>query len=248
MQRQQGAPPGIAAIREPGGMADTLSKFELTLYHMHTSRSMRVTWTAAELGILPQLIIKPIALLTGEQNQPSFKQGVNPMAAVPALVAKESSTGESITITESAAICMFLAEQAGCKLQPAVTNAFGRAQYYRMIAFAAASIDAILWDIRLHEQLLPEALRTAHVAQLARRNFARKVIPALEDALEGSSGGWICGRWCEGFTVADVMVGYSVWWARALGLVQESKVICGFLKRVMERAAFREAFGVDAAL
>lgn len=119
-----------------------LTTFDLTLYQMSYSRSRRVTWLATELGIIDKMKLEEVALLEGAQYQPQFKE-INKMLAVPTLMMTDKVSKETTYMTESAGICLFLTEHTedGEKFKPPVSNILGQAAYYRMVAFASASMD-----------------------------------------------------------------------------------------------------------
>lgn len=219
-----------------------LTTFDLTLYHMSFARSLRVKWLAAELGIIDKMKLEDVALQEGEQFQPQFKK-MNKMSAVPTLMLTDKVSKETTYMTESAGICLFLTEhtESGEKYRPAASNILGQAAYYRMVTFASASMDPLLWSIRMYEVLLPEPQRNAAVAQMARDEFLNKVVPTLEEVLEAEEVEYLCEPYHKGFTTADVVVGYSCWWALQCGLLDGSPVLQGYLKRVTSREQFKRA-------
>jgi glutathione S-transferase len=75
---------------------------DLTLYHASPSRSSIVLWMLEELG--QPYDVKLIKLSEGDNLKPDFL-AVNPMGKVPALDHKGT------VITESAAICTYLADE-----------------------------------------------------------------------------------------------------------------------------------------
>lgn len=218
-----------------------MEAYDLTLYHKLPSRSLRVVWLAAEIGILNKIKVEEVDLMKGDQYQGPFRK-LNKMSAVPALILTDKKTCQDTVMTESAAICMFLTDNIpnGSSLKPEPSNTLGMAAYYRFIALASASIDSIMWQIRLHEQLLPEGTRVPAVAQMARTEFAKKVIPALEDTL-GKDREYICEPFHNGFSTADIMVGYCCYWANFSGLLDDSPILQRYLARVKSRTAFKTA-------
>lgn len=221
-----------------------MARFDLTLHQLSVTRSLRVKWLATELGIIDQIKLEDVNLLKGAQFEPEFKK-MNKMSAVPVLLLTDKETKDTTYMTESAGICLFLTEQVdgGDKFKPPLTNVLGQAAYYRMIAFAGASMDALLWDIRMHEQLLPEAVRSPMIAKMARKQFLEKVVPTLEEVLGKEDVEYVCEPHCKGFTTADVVVGYACWWATMYGLLAGSTMLQKYLKRVISREHFKSARG-----
>ncbi|CDF32358.1 Glutathione S-transferase [Chondrus crispus] len=220
-----------------------LTEYAVTLYEMTITRSLRVKWLAAELGILDDITLRPVALLNREQYQAPFK-ALNPMSAVPLLCLTHKETKEDTLVTESAAICHLLTDQipTGSDFKPPATDIPAYAAYHRWIAFAAASMDSILWQIRLNEQLLPEKMRSATAAKVARNTFLKKVVPTLEQVFEGGAE-FVCEPHWAGFSTADIMVGYACRWSMWYGLLDDSPVLLAYVERVMARKQFKRVFG-----
>eukprot|EP00171_Calliarthron_tuberculosum_P005831 IDg5831t1 len=203
-----------------------LSDYELTVYHSNMTRSTRVVWVAEELG-LSHLRIERVHLKAGEQREPGFLS-VNPMGAVPALrIASRTDPHIATTMTESSGIVTFLAE-ATASLHPPNADIVAHAVYHRFCAFAIATIDPLLWDIRMHEQLLPQSAAVPAIASRARAAFTAKVVPTLDIALASSHGPWLTGTH---FTAADLLVGYSLFWASYYdGLLDDTPRLRAYLE------------------
>lgn len=197
-----------------------------------------MVWAAEELGIR-HLRVEKVRLKAGEQREPGYLAR-NPMGVVPALrIASRSNPQIATTMTESGGIVTFLAE-ATSSLQPSATDIITRATYHRFCAFAIASVDPLLWNIRQHEQILPRDIAVRDIAQRARDMFANKVVPTLEAALSVSPGAWLTGA---DFTAADLLVGYSLFWSTVYNLLDRSPRLQNYLDSVTERPAFKRAFG-----
>lgn len=228
--------------------SNALDAFDMTLYHMKPTRSTRVVWLLHELKCIDKIRIEHINLLKGAQHTSSFR-GMNRMSAVPTVVISRKDESTKTIMTESSGICLWLTDMvAGRGLKPGLANVLGLGQYYRFITFAASSMDDLLWEIRLHEQILPAEQRKQDIADAARRKFAKKVVPALEDVLKDKAVEFVCEPYHKGFTTADVMVGYSLFWADVYGLLDGSIVLQTYLGRIRQREEFRLAFEEKAAL
>ncbi|MFZ1004153.1 MAG: glutathione S-transferase, partial [Pseudolabrys sp.] len=106
---------------------------DLTLYHASPSRSSVALWMLEEVG--QPYDIKLLRLSAGDNMKPDYL-AINPMGKVPAL-----KHGD-VVITESAAICAYLADafpQAGLAPPPTSKE---RAPYYRWMFFAAGPFEA----------------------------------------------------------------------------------------------------------
>lgn len=90
----------------------------IKLYGFPSTRATRVAWLLEELAIDWQY--QKVDLFQGEHLQPAFKD-LNANGKVPVLV------DQGIAITESAAICQYLAEKYGRdKFLPLDVNSFTR--------------------------------------------------------------------------------------------------------------------------
>lgn len=174
-------------------------------------------------------------LYAGDQYGDDFHL-LNPNHGVPVLRIRWSD-GTAETMVESAAIVAFLADAYPQRdLAPAAEPSAARADYLQLLHFAATSADMMLWQIRLHEHLLPQAERDAATAGRYRGKFRGEVEPQWLERLERLA--FICSN---SFTAADCVVGHNVLWARSCGLCQE-RTFQRYLARLARRPAFRSAF------
>ena len=97
-------------------------------------------------------------------------------------------------------------------------------------------MDQMLWNIRLHETILPKQARNADFAQFNRDKIQNEITPQLLRRLENSI--YICG---DSFTAADCMIGHNLNWARAYKLCI-NPVLKAYFKRLAARPAFGLAF------
>eukprot|EP00178_Gracilaria_changii_P014395 TRINITY_DN40586_c0_g1_i1.p1 TRINITY_DN40586_c0_g1~~TRINITY_DN40586_c0_g1_i1.p1 ORF type:complete len:236 (-),score=47.35 TRINITY_DN40586_c0_g1_i1:255-962(-) len=219
-----------------------LSGLQLTLYHMAPTRSARVVWLAHELGIASHIDIEEVNLMGGEHKKGRPFE-LNRMGAIPILHIVEKESAREVVMTESAAICDLLLLAAGeerrVKLMPRDDDLLAMAAYRRFCTFAVASMDSLLWVIRQNEDLLDEEKRAPKAAQQARREFAERVVPVLEQRLADTQ--YICEPERTGFSAADIMVGYSLAWASKYGLLEGSRLLRAYLQRVSARKAFATA-------
>jgi len=156
----------------------------LTIHGSPRSRTLRVLWMAAELGLDYQH--DPIAFDDPALKSPDFLR-LNPAGAIPTI------EDDGFALPESLAINLYLAKRHGLgSLYPATLE--GEAQVWR-------------WSLWAQGQLEPWVMRDALLAEVraAIAEHAGPVIAAalatLDRALEGRS--WLIG---EAFTVADLNV------------------------------------------
>lgn len=211
---------------------------KLTLHHYPATRSARVKWILHE-AVGDAFDTVAVDLYAGVQYSDAF-MAKNPNHNVPVLDV-EFDDGTHMTMLESAAMLSFLADAyPERQLAPAPGTTHARADYLQMLHFGATSMDMMLWQIRIHEHVLPRAERDERTVARYRAKFISEVEPQLAERL--AKGAYICG---DDFTAADCVIGHNVTWARGYGLCQD-EIFRAYLSRISKRPAFRAAFA-DAA-
>jgi glutathione S-transferase len=206
----------------------------LKLYHYPATRSARVKWMLHEV-VGDAFEVEKVALYEGAQYGAEFLR-INPNHNVPVLQITWA-TGEEQYLLESAAIVAFLADgYPDLGLAPPPGPSKARADYLQMLHFGSTWMDMMLWQIRIHEHVLPEAERDARTVARYRRKFVEEVEPQLLQRLDRAP--FICG---DTFTAADCVVGHSVFWARGYGLAGD-EVFRSYISRLSKRPAFSAAF------
>jgi glutathione S-transferase len=206
----------------------------LVLHHFPTSRSARVRWALHEcVGDAFETV--RVDLYRGAQYRSEFL-ALNANHAVPVLEV-EWDDGRVQRLVESAALVAFLADAYPDRgLAPPPGASPERADYLQMLQFGATTADHALWQVRIHEHVLPEAERDPRTAARYRRKFGAEIEPQLARRLE--AGPWICG---EAFTAADCVIGHDVVWARIYGMCA-GEPFDAYLDRLAARPAFAAAF------
>jgi|SRR5580658_7911101 len=156
----------------------------LTIHGSHQSRTKRVLWMAAELGL--DYVHDPIAFDDPALRSPAFLV-LNPAGAIPTI------EDDGFALPESLAINLYLAKKyAPGVLYPATLE--GEAQVWRWSLWAQGQLEP--WVMR--DALLAEV--RAAIAGLAGPVIAQS-LETLERALSGRD--WLVG---DAFTVADLNV------------------------------------------
>lgn len=206
----------------------------LKLFHYPVTRSARVKWILHEL-VGDAFEVEKVELYTAAQYNTEFLL-VNPNHCVPALQITWN-TGAIQNMIESAAMVAFLADAyPHTDLAPLPGASPERADYLQMLHFGSTWMDMMLWQIRIHEHVLPVAERDPRTIARYRKKFADEVEPQIALRLDQAS--YICG---DKFTAADCVVGHSVMWARGYGLCQ-SDVFRPYLSTLAKRPAFVSGF------
>ncbi|MEO0399705.1 MAG: glutathione S-transferase family protein [Pseudomonadota bacterium] len=212
-----------------------MSPKKIRLYHFPASRSARVRWVLYET-VGEEVEIERVDLYSGAQHHPDFL-AKNPNHNVPALEITWE-TGETTVMLESAAMVVFFADAFPEKnlAPPADGLSPARADYLQMLHFGGSWMDMMLWQVRVHEHVLPAGEADANTIERYRSKMAKEVEPQLLARL--TKHDFICGG---DFTAADCVIGHNVTWARGYGMCQD-RAFRAYLARLAKRSAFRKAF------
>jgi glutathione S-transferase len=201
----------------------------MKLYFTPRTRAIRPRWLLEELGAPYELVRLDPA--KQENRAPSYL-ALQPFGDVPALVDGD------VTLFESSAICLYLADRFPEKqLAPPVGSA-DRGYYYQWLLFAEVSIEpevkAFLEHSRLSEEEKAEAHRHAELA----RHRAR-----LEDMLQVVERGLGGGEHLVGgrFTAADLVMASILHLAHTLHLIDGHPRLFDYVALHSQRPAVRRA-------
>jgi glutathione S-transferase len=199
---------------------------ELVLYTNPQSRGRIARWMLEEVG----QPYKTEVLDYASTMKGSAYLAINPMGKVPAL-----RHGDAV-VTETAAICAYLADafpQAG--LAPPSASEL-RAPYYRWLFFTSGPIEAAISNKALGFVVPPERER-----MMGYGNFAR-AMDALETAV--SRGDYLLG---DKFSAADVYVGSAIGFGMMFGTMEKRPAFEKYWQRVSTRPAMARAKALDDA-
>ena len=191
----------------------------MKLYGFGATRWLRALWALRELDAEFEFV--PVNLLAGEHRCPDFLR-LNPAGKIPVLVDGD------VTLTESAAIVMYLAEKYRDRgLLPADLGE--RAQVYRWAMFAVTELEQPLWRITRHTRLYPEDKRLPDDVTLASQEFVA-MAAVLDRHMEGRQ--FIVG---DRVTVADCITAYTLDWGNERRLIDGCPQLCAYLERMYAR-------------
>lgn len=190
------------------------------------SRLTRVTWMLEELG-------EAYEIVKAKQHSETMLR-YNPTGKMPALV------DGTIVVTDSAAICGYLAEKHADRGMGPEPGLAGRAAFDAWMHFAQSEFEAPLWNKLRHKFILPEECR-ADVGAATAHDFAREVA-ALERKLGGRT--YALG---DRFSAVDVILGHCGSWARGGKFAIGSDAVSAYFDRVLARPALVRAREREAA-
>jgi glutathione S-transferase len=196
----------------------------LKLWFAPRTRAVRVRWLLEELGV-------PHELARVDFNRPSHTFAQNtPLGKLPVI------EDDGVTIGESGAIVEYILERYGNgRLAPPI-GAAPRGEFLQWVHFAESTafppIGVIVWHT-LYEQnadRFPEVMASARARALEALGFVDK-------RLEGRD--YLLGK---EFSGADVMMGFTLFAARALGVLDDGYPnVTRYLAQLEQRPAFQKA-------
>jgi glutathione S-transferase len=190
---------------------------DLVFFHNPQSRALIVHWMLEEIGQPYEL--KLVRFDRGDNRKPEFL-AINPMGKLPTLIHR------GIVVTESAAVCAYLADAfPSVGLAPA-QNDPARATYLRWMFFGAGCLEPALVDQMLKR---PSAEKRA----LGYGSY-EDTLNTLEKALQ--PGPFILG---DRFSAADVYLGSEMQWGLMTKALEPRPAFSAYLERATARPAHK---------
>lgn len=197
----------------------------LVLYYAPRTRAIRVRWLLEELGVPHELRRVPFVPPT----QGFFSQAT-PLGKFPVL-----EDGD-VVLAESGAIVEYVLERHGTgRLAPAIGTSL-RGPFLQWLHFAESTAFPPLGTIVWHTLYKQDASRLPSVIDDA-RSRAEATLGVVDRALDGRE--YLLG---DEFSAADVMMGFTLEAAKALGVLRaQFPNLTTYLARLEARPAFRRA-------
>jgi glutathione S-transferase len=190
----------------------------IVFYYNPMSRARIVHWMLEEVGAPYRMEL--VSFEKGEHKKPGFL-AVNPMGKLPAIVHRNT------VVTESAAICAYLADAfPAARLAPKNEDP-ARGTYFRWLFFGAGCVEAATIDRMLGR---PQPERTAALGY----GTYNDTLNALEKAL--APGPYILG---DQFSAADVYVGSQIGFGLMTKSLEPRPVFQEYVARLSERPAYK---------
>ncbi|MEM5527356.1 glutathione S-transferase family protein [Gammaproteobacteria bacterium AS21] len=185
-------------------------------YFNPMSRAITTDWMLKELDVEHEQII-----IDYENTSSTEFRNINPMGKLPVLV-----DGETI-VTETAAICAYLADKYAAKgLAPAIGSP-QRASYYRYLFISGNTIEPAL-TLASAKLEHPEP-KTAGWGDMPRVLATIEVMTPATD--------WALGNH---FSAADIVFGGLLDFSMAFGLLQASPKVAAYVERLRQRPAYQQ--------
>jgi glutathione S-transferase len=190
---------------------------ELVFYYAPRTRAGTILWMLEELGAPYKLEI--LNLKKGEHKSPDYL-AINPMGKVPAI--KHGDT----PVTESAAICCYLADAfPAAGLAPAFDDE-ARGTYLRWMFFAPCCIEPAMTDKAFQRDAAP--------ASTVGYGDFDTVMNAAANAV--SNRQYLLG---DRFSAADVVFGSTLRYGMMFGIIQARPEFTAYTERLQARPALK---------
>jgi len=201
----------------------------MKLYHCRGARSLRCVWALEEMGLDYEVETLPFPPRIFAK---AYKE-INPLGTVPALI-----DGDAM-MTESSGICHYLAEKYGPTPLAVRPDEKDYGCYLNWMYRSDATLTFPLTITFRYTALEPEERRSAQVAEDYRKWFLGRW-SSVEAGLEGRD--FLCA---DRFTMADICVGYALYFARTLGVDDAmTPNVARWWQRITSRSAFERASAV----
>ena len=202
----------------------------IEIWGAHTARTMRVVWTAEELGL--EYKLHPIGPRTGE-TQTSAYTTLNPKQKIPCLT--DASVTGGLVLTESLAIARYLIRAyPSTTLKPPSTPIEFAAED-EWCTFALSELDETsLYVVRRHRDLAHIYGESQAVVEACFEYLGRQ-LRVVEAHLAGRA--YVLEG---GFSLADIMLTTCLTWAIDYG-AELGVVSLEYVQRMKQREAYRRA-------
>ncbi|WP_152045638.1 glutathione S-transferase family protein [Aureimonas psammosilenae] len=199
---------------------------ELVLYTNPMSRGRTARWMLEEVGAPYRAEV----LDFGDAMKGDYLR-INRMGKVPSLVHGE------VVVTETAAICLYLADVfPDAKLAPTVGSP-ERGAYYRWMLFAAGPLEAVITNRALQIEPTEQQKKMVGYGDYA------TTLAALESHL--SQTHYAAG---SAFTATDVYLGSQLAWGMEFGMIERRPAFEAYRDRLKDRPASSRATQLDDEL
>lgn len=184
-------------------------------------RSGKVCWLLNELG--QSYEVRNLEYKK-HHDDPEYRQQ-HPLGAIPVL----QDAKNDITMFESGAICLYLAEQHAAK---GLIPLKSKASIYQWVLYNYATLEPALAQYWRFEENDPEIEKK----KAAIDEKVLVLLKPIEAALQKSE--YLVG---DTFTVADIPIGQSIHWLRRRPIMNELPALTAYVERLRKREAAQKA-------
>ena len=201
----------------------------IDLYYWPTPNGWKITILLEELGLDYRVI--PVNILKGEQYTPEFV-ALNPNSKIPVLV---DSDGAPVTLFESGAIMLYLAEKIGCFFADTTRGKYDVLQW---LMFQMGGVGPFFGQAnhfnRYASVQVPYAIERYNAE-------AARLLRVMDTQLDGQD--WIAG----GYSIADMaLFGWTRDLAKEADFLAPYANVQAWFARLLERPAVQRGLAVLA--
>ena len=191
---------------------------KVKIFGSGTNRSARAIWTANELGLEYELVTSDVLA-----ENPQIRS-LHPQQKIPSALIGD------MEIFESSAICEYLCDSLPGNNLLAPSGSRKRVIHSQWVSFSQSEIEAYLWHnfvLKRSEKGLGSFQETLEI----NHQMALEGLRVLNEYLETSE--YLCG---VHFSLADIIVGWTINWARRSSLIPSFGHLNNYLDRLFERS------------
>eukprot|EP01118_Nematostelium_gracile_P003326 TRINITY_DN137_c0_g1_i1.p1 TRINITY_DN137_c0_g1~~TRINITY_DN137_c0_g1_i1.p1 ORF type:complete len:383 (+),score=87.74 TRINITY_DN137_c0_g1_i1:76-1149(+) len=199
------------------------------LFHLYQGPSSRIVWLANELGIpLNIKEVKPTDLRESQKLERSLPKG--------GIVTTLHHQG--LQLLESGAILLYLLDRYDTQnLLSPIKGSKERALFYKFLFYAGSTVDHVVFNSYKEQFVVPADQQDEEKAEAFHNQWEEEIALEFESQLSGQP--FICG---SSFSVADIMIGWSLFIASLLGWLENHPILQQYLDNLSQRPAFQRAF------
>ncbi|MFZ6816801.1 glutathione S-transferase family protein [Undibacterium sp. Ji22W] len=193
-----------------------------------------------ELGLAYELVLVDTSK---QQHQTEAYLKLNPKGKIPLLIDKNNA---ELTLTESAAICLYLAEKYATQATNAHFNpapgSLQRAQLYQWMMYLSNTLQAELLSYFYPERMSDDTSGAAQVKAHAEERVAQ-MLTYIETQLSTSDGEFLLG---VDISIADLFLFMLCRWTR--GMQKPARAypqLAGYLERLFNRPSIQNSFAQE---
>ena len=204
----------------------------IELYYWPTPNGWKITILLEELGLDYEVI--PVNILKGEQYMPEFI-ALNPNNKIPVLVDSDGADGAPVTLFESGAIMLYLAEKTG---QFFADTTRGKYDVLQWLMFQIGGAGPFFGEANHFNHYAGEQVQYA----IERYNTeAARLLLVMDTRLEGQE--WIAGD----YSIADMaLFGWTRDYAKEVAVLELFTNVGAWYERLLARPAVQRGLAVLA--
>ena len=204
----------------------------IDLYYWPTPNGWKITILLEELGLEYNVIV--VDILSGDQYKPEFV-ALNPNSKIPVMVDQDGADGKPVTLFESGAIMLYLAEKTG-RFFADTTR--GKYEVLQWLMFQMGGVGPFFGQANHFNRYAPEQVPYA----IERYNTeAARLLRVMDKQLDGQD--WIAGD----YSIADMaLFGWTRDYAKDVKILAPYGNVADWFARLLARPAVERGLAVLA--